>query len=80
MNMTFDRFYLEKLACDYCDEYGIDLFDPIRGQIISAFCVGAKIERERCAKVCDEQQFVNSDTEYMQEKCAAAIRNSGGAA
>jgi hypothetical protein len=42
-----------------------------------AQAVAAK-EREACAKVCEELPFRNSDTEYMQEKCAAAIRNRKG--
>ncbi len=48
------NFDLEKLANEYCAEYGIDRYDPIWGQVVSAFCVGAKIERERCAKVAEE--------------------------
>ena len=47
-------FDLEKLAIEYCGEYGIDRYDPVWGQVVSAFCVGAKIERERCAKIAEE--------------------------
>ena len=68
------NFDLEKLAVEYCAEHGIDLYDPVRGQVLTAFCIGAKIEREACAKACEGLPFRNSDTEYMQEKCAATIR------
>ena len=48
------NFDLEKLAIEYCAEYGIDRYDPIWGQVVSAFCAGAKIEREACAKISEE--------------------------
>jgi len=68
------NFDTEKLAVEYCEEHGIDLYDLVRGQVITAFCIATKIEREACAKACEELPFRNSDTEYMQENCARAIR------
>lgn len=47
-------FEIEKLAVDYCRENGIDDYSPVRGQVISAFCCGAKIEREACAKFAED--------------------------
>jgi hypothetical protein len=53
------KFELEKMAIEYCTQYGIADDDPRRDDIINAFCVGAKIEREACAnlaELCDDQE------------------------
>lgn len=43
-------FELEKKAIEYCTQYRITEDDPRRGDIINAFCVGARIEREASAE------------------------------
>jgi len=73
------NFDTEKLAAEYCAENGIDLYDLVRGQVITAFCIATKIEREACARACEELPFRNSDTEYMQETCARTIRGRSNA-
>ena len=65
------NFELEKLAVEYCAEHGIDLYDPVRGQVLTAFCIGAKIEREECALVALEEE---SRHRITAERIAAAIR------
>lgn len=54
-----EMFALERMAVEYCAQYGISDDDPRRADIINAFCVGAKIEREACAKVCEAEHVGN---------------------
>ena len=47
-------FDVEKLAVEYCEQYGIDEADPRRFDVITAFCVGAKVARNKCASIAYE--------------------------
>ena len=51
------NFEVEKLAVEYCAKHGIDLYDPVREQVLTAFCIGAKIEREACIKQAKAEAF-----------------------
>ena len=68
------NFELEKLAVEYCAEHGIDLFDPVRGQVLTAFCIGAKIEREACAKTAEDFNTFPHALSAVGERIAAGIR------
>lgn len=74
-NMTFD---LEKMAVDYCAQYGISEDDQRRGDIINAFCVGAKIEREACAKLCEDNCAGYSYGRETQGPCLTEFPKGGG--
>lgn len=68
------NFELEKLAVEYCAEHGIDLYDPVRGQVLTAFCIGAKIEREACAKTAADFNTFPHALSAVGERIAAEIR------
>ena len=52
-----EKFELEKMAIEYCAQYGIADDSTHKADIINAFCVGAKIEREACAMVAENFDF-----------------------
>lgn len=66
-------FNLEKKAIGFCEQHGIIEEDPRRDIVITAFCVGSKIEREECARVCDAQSQ-EPECPERAKYCADAIR------
>lgn len=68
------NFDLEKLADEYCAEHGIDLYDPVRGQVLTAFCIGAKTEREACAKIAEDFNAFPHALSVVGERIATKIR------
>jgi hypothetical protein len=66
---------IEELADEYCAEHGIDLHDPVRGQVIAAFCIGASVEREECAKIADEFNTFPYSLSAVGHAIASGIRN-----
>jgi hypothetical protein len=71
--VELNMFELEKKAIEYCTQYGITEDDMRRSDIINAFCVGADIEREECASICDKQAKEPECPERAMY-CADAIR------
>lgn len=72
-------FEIEKMAVDYCRENGIDDYSPIWGQVVSAFCCGAKIEREACAKFAEEFNTFQHALSAVGERIATEIRRRSNA-
>lgn len=63
-----EMFALERMAVEYCAQYGISDDDPRRDDIINAFCVGAKIEREACANLAELRDDQESAARFIRAR------------